>query len=85
MEFVEGSTLAGHIRSHGRLAVPNALAIFRHVCEAVAYLHSHNIIHCDLKPANIKLTPDGTIKLLDFGIARSLHCWATCMNKQFTC
>jgi serine/threonine-protein kinase len=73
MEFVEGPTVAEYIQAHGRIAEKKALDILRQVCQAVRYLHAQGIIHRDLKPANIKLSADGTIKLLDFGIAHSLR------------
>jgi serine/threonine protein kinase len=73
MEFVEGPTLAERLQSREPLPVHSALALLRQISEAVAYLHGRIIIHGDLKPANIKLCPDGTIKLLDFGIARTLR------------
>jgi eukaryotic-like serine/threonine-protein kinase len=70
MEFVEGITLSARLRDG---AVPPSLAIkyVDQVLEALSYAHKQNIIHRDIKPANMMLTPDGTVKLMDFGIARS--------------
>jgi serine/threonine protein kinase len=73
MEFIDGPTVAEYIQSRGPLKESKALDILRQVSEAVRYLHGQGIIHRDLKPANIKLSPDGTVKLLDFGIAHSLR------------
>ena len=77
MEFVEGPTLTEHIQTRGPLPVSEALSILRAVDDAVAYLHSQGVIHRDIKSSNIKLCPDGTIKLLDFGIARTAGSRAT--------
>lgn len=72
MEYVDGQTLSNRIRFHGLLSVPEALNVLQAVGSAVAHMHSQGIIHRDLKSNNIKITSQGTIKLLDFGIARSL-------------
>ncbi len=68
MELVEGRTLAESIRK-GSLPVEEAIAIARQVAAALAAAHERGIIHRDLKPANIKITPSGTVKVLDFGLA----------------
>lgn len=72
MELVEGATLADRI-AHGAIPVDEALAVAKQIAEALEAAHEHGIVHRDLKPANIKLGPDGTIKVLDFGLARLLH------------
>ena len=69
MELVEGPTLADRI-AEGPLPLEEALAIARQVAEALEAAHEQGIIHRDLKPANIKLRPDGTVKVLDFGLAK---------------
>ena len=69
MEFVDGETLDALI-SRGYFAVEEALKTFESICEAVGFIHSHNIVHRDIKPQNIKLSSIGTIKMLDFGIAK---------------
>ena len=72
MELVEGSTLADRIAS-GPLPIDEALPIARQIAEALEAAHEQGIIHRDLKPANIKLRPDGTVKVLDFGLAKALE------------
>src|SRR3990172_1892389 len=71
MELVEGPTLAERIRG-GPVAVDETLPIARQVADAVEYAHDKNVIHRDLKPANIKVTAEGTVKVLDFGLAKAL-------------
>ncbi|HET6349253.1 MAG TPA: protein kinase, partial [Candidatus Krumholzibacteria bacterium] len=71
MELVEGPTLADRI-AKGALPLEEALPIARQIADALEYAHERSIIHRDLKPANIKLTPDGTVKVLDFGLAKAL-------------
>jgi len=69
MELVEGETLADHI-ARGPIPVDEALPIARQIAEALEAAHDQGIIHRDLKPANIKVRPDGTVKVLDFGLAK---------------
>lgn len=71
MEYIGGQTLDEVVRAHGSLSSAQALKIFQAVAEAVAYIHSHNIVHRDIKSNNIKIGPAGEVKLLDFGIAKS--------------
>jgi serine/threonine protein kinase len=71
LEFVDGSTLAERI-AHGPIPLDQALRIARQIAEALEAAHEHGVIHRDLKPANIKVQPDGTVKLLDFGLAKAL-------------
>ena len=72
MELVEGPTLAERI-AQGPIAVAEALSIATQIAEALASAHDCGIVHRDLKPANIKLRPDGTVKLLDFGLAKAME------------
>ena len=70
MELVPGRTLAELITSP--MPVPDALPIARQVAAALEAAHEQNIVHRDLKPANIKITDDGTVKVLDFGLAKAM-------------
>src|SRR5918911_1562161 len=72
LEFVDGPTLADRI-AQGPLPVDEALPIAIQIAEALEAAHEQGIIHRDLKPANIKLRPDGTVKVLDFGLAKALE------------
>ena len=69
MELVQGPTLAERLK-RGALPLEEALAIARQIAAALEDAHDHGIVHRDLKPANIKIKPDGTVKVLDFGLAR---------------
>ena len=69
MELVEGEELSQRI-ARGPMARPLALAIARQIAEAMQTAHDHGIIHRDLKPANVKVKADGTVKVLDFGLAK---------------
>jgi Tol biopolymer transport system component len=71
MELVEGRTLAELIE-RGPVPLDEALQIARQIAEALEYAHDKGVIHRDLKPANIKVTPDGSVKVLDFGLAKAL-------------
>ena len=71
MELVEGPTLADRI-AQGAISVDEALPIAKQIADALEAAHEQGIIHRDLKPANIKVRPDGTVKVLDFGLAKAL-------------
>jgi serine/threonine protein kinase len=71
MELVEGDDLSARIAS-GPLPVAEALAIARQIADALAAAHDVGIVHRDLKPANVKIKADGSVKVLDFGLARVL-------------
>ena len=71
LELVEGPTLADRI-SQGPIPVDEALPIAKQIAEALEAAHEAGVIHRDLKPANIKVREDGTVKVLDFGLAKAL-------------
>ena len=72
MELVEGPTLADRI-AQGPIPIDDALPIAKQIAEALEAAHEQGIIHRDLKPANIKVRPDGTVKVLDFGLAKAME------------
>ena len=78
LELVEGPTLADRL-VRGALPLYDALPIARQIAEALEAAHEIGIVHRDLKPANVKVRPDGTVKVLDFGLAKALdsHAAAT--------
>lgn len=71
MEYVDGSTLREVVKA-GQLAPAHALAIVPHLCDALQYAHDKGVIHRDVKPENILLAMDGTVKIADFGLSRIL-------------
>src|SRR6202023_1309814 len=71
MELVPGETLAERINRDGPVPIEEALAIAKQIAEALEAAHEKAIIHCDLKPGNVKLTPEGKVKVLDFGLAKA--------------
>src|SRR6202023_1823180 len=71
MELVEGEDLSQRI-ARGAIPLDDALPISKQIAEALEAAHEQGIIHRDLKPANIKVRADGTVKVLDFGLAKAL-------------
>jgi serine/threonine-protein kinase len=71
LELVEGPTLADRLKA-GPLRIRDALAMARQTADALEAAHAKGIVHRDLKPANIKVTADGTVKILDFGLAKAV-------------
>ena len=72
MEFVRGETLDGLIRRSGAMVCDRAIALFCQALEGIDHAHRMGIIHRDIKPANMMMTESGTLKVMDFGIARVL-------------
>src|SRR3954451_7548824 len=83
MELVEGEDLAQRLR-RGAIPLDEALPMARQIAEALEAAHEHGIIHRDLKPANIKVRDDGTVKVLDFGLAKLAETTAAGSNAALT-
>ncbi|MGA2069534.1 MAG: protein kinase [Thermoguttaceae bacterium] len=71
MEYLEGQTLRQLLQGIERMPVADALAVAARICEALEYLHAQNVVHRDLKPENVMLCRDGSIRVMDFGIAKA--------------
>jgi serine/threonine protein kinase/type II secretory pathway pseudopilin PulG len=70
MEFIEGKTLAEVLQEQRVLPVDQVIGITRNICAGLDFAHNKGIVHRDIKPANIMITPEGTAKIMDFGIAK---------------
>src|SRR5215472_5072000 len=79
LELVDGETLADRI-TRGSIPVEEALNIAKDICEALEAAHERSIIHRDLKPSNVKISSDGKVKVLDFGLARIHETEGTATN-----
>ncbi|MGD0835946.1 MAG: serine/threonine-protein kinase [Polyangia bacterium] len=78
MEHVPGPSLAEHLQKRGPLPEAEALRIASKICEALAHMHERGVVHYDIKPGNVMLCPDGSIRLIDFGMAHET------MTSRFT-
>jgi serine/threonine protein kinase len=72
MEYVEGTDLKTLLRRRGRLPPQEAVDLMIQICAGIGYAHRAGLVHCDMKPQNILVSPDGRAKITDFGIARAL-------------
>ncbi|NIV49577.1 MAG: protein kinase, partial [Gammaproteobacteria bacterium] len=73
MEFIPGNDLAALVRTAGALPLEQVLDVGRQIAEALEAAHENGIVHRDLKPANVMLTPEGHVKVLDFGLAKAVE------------
>ena len=73
MEYVEGETLKEYITAHGKLSIDSAVKFTIAIAEGLEHAHAMGIVHCDIKPHNILITPNGRVKVTDFGIARAIN------------
>ncbi len=84
MEYLEGRTLSDIIVEQGPMTFEQMRAIVGQICEGMHAAHLQGIVHRDLKPTNVVVTPDGTVKVLDFGLARILSLGSTGQNLTLT-
>src|SRR5689334_16977444 len=80
MEYVEGETLRDVLRREGRLDPTRAMQLTADICGALDFSHRNGIVHRDVKPGNVMITPQGTVKVMDFGIARAVSDSAATMT-----
>ena len=80
MEYVEGETLRDLLRREGVLPPDRAMSLSADICAALDFSHRNGIVHRDVKPGNVMLTPDGSVKVMDFGIARAVSDSAATMT-----
>ncbi|SNS57482.1 serine/threonine protein kinase [Geodermatophilus pulveris] len=80
MEYVEGETLRDVLRREGVLAPQRAMTLAADICNALDFSHRNGIVHRDVKPGNVMITPEGTVKVMDFGIARAVSDSAATMT-----
>lgn len=73
MEFVDGEDLNSLLQRRGKLTPSEAISIIRQVCEGLQAAHAEDVVHRDLKPQNILVDPDGQVRIMDFGLARSFE------------
>ena len=80
MEFVSGINLAQWLKKHGTADIKTAKNILKQVAAALDYAHKNKILHRDIKPANIMISPDGTVKVVDFGLASEVRSSMTMLS-----
>ncbi|WP_369130484.1 Stk1 family PASTA domain-containing Ser/Thr kinase, partial [Modestobacter roseus] len=80
MEYVEGETLRDVVRHERRLSPERAMSLTADICAALDFSHRNGIVHRDVKPGNVMITPQGTVKVMDFGIARAVSDSAATMT-----
>ena len=80
MEYVEGETLRAVLRREGPLSPERAMTLAADICGALDFSHRNGIVHRDVKPGNVMITPQGTVKVMDFGIARAVSDSAATMT-----
>lgn len=73
MELIEGKTLSDYIKEQGSMSYPKVIALSKQIAAALSFAHKNHIIHRDVKPHNIMITPNGTAKITDFGIAKAVN------------
>ena len=83
MELIEGPTLGDRIRE-GAIPLEEALGIARQIALALDDAHENGIVHRDLKPGNVKIRPDGSVKVLDFGLAKAVYAGSKVSNDSPT-
>jgi len=91
MEYVEGTTIRDVLRENNLPSATRSLQIVRDILDALDYSHEHGIVHRDIKPGNVMITPEGEIKVMDFGIAKALddvdatvtHAWTVVGTAQY--
>jgi eukaryotic-like serine/threonine-protein kinase len=80
MEYIEGETLRDVLRREGRLSPERAMSLCADICGALDFSHRNGIVHRDVKPGNVMITPQGAVKVMDFGIARAVSDSAATMT-----
>jgi len=75
MDYIEGEDLRQRMERQGNILEDDAILLGASICDALTYLHTRKppILHRDIKPGNVKITPEGHIFLVDFGLAKVLH------------
>ncbi|MDO4745221.1 MAG: Stk1 family PASTA domain-containing Ser/Thr kinase [Bacillota bacterium] len=73
MELIEGRTLSDYIKAQGAMSYPKVIALSKQIAAALSFAHKNHIIHRDVKPHNVMITPNGTAKITDFGIAKAVN------------